>query len=183
MSIAAPPDVPPDQALILNRSTEALVPALSTQRTEASESNRDGADDAFAFARGCAGRGRGRLLSAARGRRGRAHYYRGHLRRPSGRGVRSERPTLLRPRCAGLDGGTLPSRCTQAGGLIFPQLWHVGMLVSPQLKPPEEITPIGPAFDDAGRHRRADRSVSPKVHALRKSWASMAWRCTARTVI
>jgi 2,4-dienoyl-CoA reductase-like NADH-dependent reductase (Old Yellow Enzyme family) len=31
-----------------------------------------------------------------------------------------------------------------AGGLIFPQLWHVGMLVSPGLQPPEEITPIGP---------------------------------------
>ncbi|MGB6941730.1 MAG: NADH:flavin oxidoreductase [Bryobacteraceae bacterium] len=31
-----------------------------------------------------------------------------------------------------------------AGGLIFPQLWHVGMVVSPGLTPPEGITPIGP---------------------------------------
>jgi 2,4-dienoyl-CoA reductase-like NADH-dependent reductase (Old Yellow Enzyme family) len=31
-----------------------------------------------------------------------------------------------------------------AGGLIFPQLWHVGMVVSPGQTPPEGITPIGP---------------------------------------
>lgn len=31
-----------------------------------------------------------------------------------------------------------------AGGRIFPQLWHVGMVVSPGQKPAEGITPIGP---------------------------------------
>jgi 2,4-dienoyl-CoA reductase-like NADH-dependent reductase (Old Yellow Enzyme family) len=31
-----------------------------------------------------------------------------------------------------------------AGGLIFPQIWHVGLVVSPGLTPPEGITPIGP---------------------------------------
>jgi 2,4-dienoyl-CoA reductase-like NADH-dependent reductase (Old Yellow Enzyme family) len=32
-----------------------------------------------------------------------------------------------------------------AGGRIFPQLWHVGMVVSPQLQPPEGLRPIGPS--------------------------------------
>jgi 2,4-dienoyl-CoA reductase-like NADH-dependent reductase (Old Yellow Enzyme family) len=32
-----------------------------------------------------------------------------------------------------------------AGGRILPQLWHVGMVVSPALKLAEGITPIGPA--------------------------------------
>jgi 2,4-dienoyl-CoA reductase-like NADH-dependent reductase (Old Yellow Enzyme family) len=31
-----------------------------------------------------------------------------------------------------------------AGGLIFPQLWHVGRVVSPGLEPNEGVTPIGP---------------------------------------
>jgi 2,4-dienoyl-CoA reductase-like NADH-dependent reductase (Old Yellow Enzyme family) len=31
-----------------------------------------------------------------------------------------------------------------AGGLIFPQLWHVGMLVSAGQKPAEGLAPIGP---------------------------------------
>ncbi len=31
----------------------------------------------------------------------------------------------------------------RAGGLIFPQLWHVGMLVSAGLQPAEGLTPIG----------------------------------------
>ncbi len=31
-----------------------------------------------------------------------------------------------------------------AGGLIFPQLWHVGMVVSPGLEPPEGIRPANP---------------------------------------
>jgi 2,4-dienoyl-CoA reductase-like NADH-dependent reductase (Old Yellow Enzyme family) len=33
----------------------------------------------------------------------------------------------------------------QAGGRIFPQLWHVGMVVSPNVKPAEGTKPIGPA--------------------------------------
>jgi 2,4-dienoyl-CoA reductase-like NADH-dependent reductase (Old Yellow Enzyme family) len=32
-----------------------------------------------------------------------------------------------------------------AGGLIFPQLWHVGMMMSPAQQPGEGITPIGPS--------------------------------------
>src|SRR5579863_1593398 len=32
-----------------------------------------------------------------------------------------------------------------AGGLIVPQLWHVGMVVSPGQQPREGIVPIGPA--------------------------------------
>ncbi len=31
-----------------------------------------------------------------------------------------------------------------ADGRIFPQLWHVGMMLSPGQQPPEEIPPIGP---------------------------------------
>jgi 2,4-dienoyl-CoA reductase-like NADH-dependent reductase (Old Yellow Enzyme family) len=32
-----------------------------------------------------------------------------------------------------------------AGGLIVPQLWHVGMVVSPGLEPREGISPVGPS--------------------------------------
>jgi len=32
-----------------------------------------------------------------------------------------------------------------AGGLLFPQLWHVGMVVSPGQQPREGITPVSPA--------------------------------------
>jgi 2,4-dienoyl-CoA reductase-like NADH-dependent reductase (Old Yellow Enzyme family) len=32
-----------------------------------------------------------------------------------------------------------------AGGLIFPQLWHVGMVVSPEVELKPGVTPMGPA--------------------------------------
>lgn len=48
-----------------------------------------------------------------------------------------------------------------AGGLIFPQLWHVGMVVSPGQQPREGITPVGPS----GFSKPGERSGQPMTQA------------------
>jgi 2,4-dienoyl-CoA reductase-like NADH-dependent reductase (Old Yellow Enzyme family) len=143
MSIAAPPDVPPDQALILNRSTEALFRSFQLKGLKL----------------------RNRIVMAPMTRSHSpqgvpgadvAAYYR---RRAEGEvGLIITEGTYVNHPAAGFDPNVprfygpdalsgwryVAEQVHQAGGLIFPQLWHVGMLVSPQLKPPEEITPIDP---------------------------------------
>jgi 2,4-dienoyl-CoA reductase-like NADH-dependent reductase (Old Yellow Enzyme family) len=48
-----------------------------------------------------------------------------------------------------------------AGGLIFPQLWHVGMVVSPGQQPREGIRPIGPS----GFSKPGERTGEPMTQA------------------
>ena len=79
MSIAPPPGALNDPALNLNRSTEALFRPFQLKGLDARESDRHGAHDPLAFARRHSRSRRGRILSAASGRRSRADHHRRHL--------------------------------------------------------------------------------------------------------
>jgi 2,4-dienoyl-CoA reductase-like NADH-dependent reductase (Old Yellow Enzyme family) len=48
-----------------------------------------------------------------------------------------------------------------AGGRIFPQLWHVGIVVSPAQQPRDGITPMGPS----GFSKPGDRNGQPMTQA------------------
>ena len=61
-----------------------------------------------------------------------------------------------------------------AGGRIFPQLWHVGMMVSPRLQPPEDIQPIGPSGFSKPGERTGEPMTQADVDAVIKVFAKGA---------
>ena len=62
----------------------------------------------------------------------------------------------------------------EAGGRIFPQLWHVGMMVSPRLQPPEDIQPIGPSGFSKPGERTGEPMTQADVDAVIKVFAKGA---------
>jgi 2,4-dienoyl-CoA reductase-like NADH-dependent reductase (Old Yellow Enzyme family) len=62
----------------------------------------------------------------------------------------------------------------QAGGLIFPQLWHVGMVVSPGLQPREGIRPIGPSGFSKPGERTGEPMTQADIDAVIEAFAKGA---------
>jgi len=143
MSIAAPPDIPHDPALTLHRSTEALfrpfqlkgltLPnriVMAPMTRSQSPGGVPGADVAAYYRRRAEG-GVGLIITEG--------TYPDH---PAS-GFDPNVPLFYGDQA--LAGWRrVAEQVHAAGGLIFPQLWHVGMVVSPGLQPREGITPIGP---------------------------------------
>jgi 2,4-dienoyl-CoA reductase-like NADH-dependent reductase (Old Yellow Enzyme family) len=143
MNSATTPDVPNDQALVLNRSIESLFRPLQLKgltlknrivmapmtRSHSPE-GVPGADVAAYYRR----RAEGEVaLLVTEG------TYVDH----SAAGFDPNVPRFYGERAlAGWR--SVAEQVHAAGGFIFPQLWHVGMMVSPALRPRQEITPIGP---------------------------------------
>lgn len=144
MSIAVPPNISTDRAPSLNRSTEALFRPFQLKRLTLAN----------------------RIVMAPMTRSHSpdgvpgpdvAAYYR--RRAEGGVGLIVTEGTYVNHPAAGFDPKVpdfygeqaltgwrrVAEQVHQAGGLIFPQLWHVGMVVSPGQQPREGITPIGPA--------------------------------------
>jgi 2,4-dienoyl-CoA reductase-like NADH-dependent reductase (Old Yellow Enzyme family) len=62
----------------------------------------------------------------------------------------------------------------QAGGLIFPQLWHVGMVVSPGQQPRDGILPIGPSGFSKPGERTGEPMTQADIDAVIKAFAKGA---------
>jgi 2,4-dienoyl-CoA reductase-like NADH-dependent reductase (Old Yellow Enzyme family) len=62
----------------------------------------------------------------------------------------------------------------QAGGLIFPQLWHVGMEVSPGLQPREGTRPIGPSGFSKPGERTGEPMTQLDIDAVIEAFAKGA---------
>jgi 2,4-dienoyl-CoA reductase-like NADH-dependent reductase (Old Yellow Enzyme family) len=62
----------------------------------------------------------------------------------------------------------------QAGGLIFPQLWHVGMVVSPGLQPRDGIRPIGPSGFSKPGERTGEPMTQADIDAVIEAFAKGA---------
>jgi 2,4-dienoyl-CoA reductase-like NADH-dependent reductase (Old Yellow Enzyme family) len=148
MSTAAPPDVPPDQAPILDRSAEALFRpfqlkgltlanriVMAPMTRSHSPGGVPGPDVAAYYRRRAEG-GVGLMMTEG--------TYPDH---PAA-GFDPNVPRFYGEAAVSTPGAgwqRVVEQVHAAGGRIFPQLWHVGMVVSPQLPPPEGIRPIGPA--------------------------------------
>jgi 2,4-dienoyl-CoA reductase-like NADH-dependent reductase (Old Yellow Enzyme family) len=61
-----------------------------------------------------------------------------------------------------------------AGGLIFPQLWHVGMVVSPGLQPRDGIRPIGPSGFSKPGERTGEPMTQADIDAVIEAFAKGA---------
>jgi len=61
-----------------------------------------------------------------------------------------------------------------AGGLIFPQLWHVGMMISPGLQPRDGIRPIGPSGFSKPGERTGEPMTQADIDAVIEAFAKGA---------
>ena len=61
-----------------------------------------------------------------------------------------------------------------AGGLIFPQLWHVGMVVSPGQQPRDGIRPVGPSGFSKPGERTAQPMTQVDIDAVIAAFAKGA---------
>jgi 2,4-dienoyl-CoA reductase-like NADH-dependent reductase (Old Yellow Enzyme family) len=140
MSIA----LPPDQALILNRSTEALFRPFQLKGL--------GLANRIVMAPMTRSHSPAGVPGA-----GVAAYYR--RRAEGGVALIITEGTYVEDPLAGFDSNVprfygeqalagwrrVAEEVHAAGGLIFPQLWHVGMVVSPNIEPKPDVTPVSPA--------------------------------------
>jgi 2,4-dienoyl-CoA reductase-like NADH-dependent reductase (Old Yellow Enzyme family) len=62
----------------------------------------------------------------------------------------------------------------RAGGLIFPQLWHVGMMISPGLQPRDGIRPIGPSGFSKPGERTGEPMTQADIDAVIEAFAKGA---------
>jgi 2,4-dienoyl-CoA reductase-like NADH-dependent reductase (Old Yellow Enzyme family) len=152
--------VPPDQALILNRSTEALFRPFQLKgltlpnRIVMAPMTRSHSPEGVPGADVAA-------------------YYR--RRAEGGVGLIMTEGTLVDHPAAGFDPKVphfhgeqslagwrrVPEQVHATGGRIFPQLWHVGMVVSPGQQPREGLRPIGPS----GFSKPGERTGEPMTQA------------------
>jgi 2,4-dienoyl-CoA reductase-like NADH-dependent reductase (Old Yellow Enzyme family) len=148
MSTAAPPDVPPGQPLILNRSTEALFRpfqlkgltlanriVMAPMTRSHSPGGVPGPDVAAYYRRRGEG-GVGLIITEGT-----------YVDHPAA-GFDPNVPRFYGEQAVSTPGvgwRRVVEQVHAAGGLIFPQLWHVGMLISSALQPREGIRPIGPS--------------------------------------
>jgi len=160
MSTAAPPNISHDQALILKRSTEALFRPFQLKgltlpnRIVMAPMTRSHSPEGVP----------GVDVAA---------YYR---RRAEGEvGLIITEGTFVDHPSAGFDPKVphfygeqalagwrqVAEQVHAAGGLIFPQLWHVGMVVSPGQQPRPGIPPIGPS----GFSKPGERSGQPMTQS------------------
>jgi 2,4-dienoyl-CoA reductase-like NADH-dependent reductase (Old Yellow Enzyme family) len=156
MSMAATPD----SALILNRSTEALFRpfqlkgltlanriVMAPMTRSHSPERVPGADVAAYYRRRAAG-GVGLIVTEGT-----------YIDHPAA-GLDPKVPDFCGERA--LAGWSrVAQQVHAAGGLIVPQLWHVGMVVSPGQQPREGITPIGPS----GFSKPGERTGQPMTQA------------------
>jgi 2,4-dienoyl-CoA reductase-like NADH-dependent reductase (Old Yellow Enzyme family) len=148
MSTAAPPDVPQDRVMILNRSTEALFRpfqlkgltlanriVMAPMTRSHSPGGVPGADVAAYYRRRAEG-GVGLIITEGT-----------YVDHPAA-GFDPNVPRFYGEQAVSTPGvgwRRVAEQVHAAGGLIFPQLWHVGMVVSPGLQPRQGIRPIGPS--------------------------------------
>jgi 2,4-dienoyl-CoA reductase-like NADH-dependent reductase (Old Yellow Enzyme family) len=152
--------VPPDQALILNRSTEALFRPFQLKgltlpnRIVMAPMTRSHSPEGVP----------GEDVAA---------YYR--RRAEGGVGLIMTEGTLVDHPAAGFDPKVphfhgeqalagwrrVAEQVHAAGGRIFPQLWHVGMVVSPGQQPREGLRPMGPS----GFSKPGERTGEPMTQA------------------
>jgi 2,4-dienoyl-CoA reductase-like NADH-dependent reductase (Old Yellow Enzyme family) len=144
MSTSAPPGISDNQALNLTRSTDALFRPVQLKglnlrnrivmapMTRSHSPGRVPGPDVAAYYRRRAEGGVGLIVTEG-----------AFIDHPAA-GFHPEVPDFHGAQA--LEGWRLVAdQVHAAGGRIFPQLWHVGMVISPGLDPREGITPVGPS--------------------------------------
>ncbi len=177
MTTPAPPDLSPDAPLIMNRSTEALfrpfqlkgltLPnriAMAPMTRSHSPGGVPGADVAAYYRRRAEG-GVGLIITEG--------TYPDH---PAA-GFDPNVPRFYGEQAVSTPGvgwRRVADEVHAAGGLIFPQLWHVGMVVSPGLQPREGLRPIGPSGFSKPGEKTGESMTQADIDAVIDAFAKGA---------